>query len=166
MAVEAKQFAGQDRKFFTLEKFGSLNTKNQRPSIQDNEFSWIENMMPIGDGNLRTMWSNGPAIYTAPGGLTIIYMYFYNIGSTTYCAVFLNDGTAVQVNTQTLGHHYHHIGGRHVLSRLGGSSTIPRPPPRNTGSRGLSSSPPPRPMAITHGTVRRCMRLVPPRHHG
>ena len=95
-------FAGNDRKFFTLEQFGSLNTKNQRPSIKDNEFSWIENMMPIGDGNLRTMWSNGPAIYTAPGGLTIIYMYFYNIGSTTYCAVFLNDGTAVQFNTQTL----------------------------------------------------------------
>lgn len=95
-------FAGGDRKFFTLDKFATLNTKAARPSIGDQEFSWIENMMPIGDGNLRAMPSNGSAIYTAPGGLTIIYAYFYNIGSTNYGAFFLNDGTAVQVNTSTL----------------------------------------------------------------
>ena len=95
-------FAGGDRKFFTLEKFGTLNTKNARPSIGDQEFSWVENMMPIGDGNLRAMPSNGSSIYTAAGGQTVIYMYFYNIGSTNYAAIFLSDGTAYQVNTATL----------------------------------------------------------------
>jgi hypothetical protein len=101
MAPSTPPFAGGDRKFFTLEKFATLNTKNARPSIGDQEFSWIENMMPIGDGNLRAMPSNGSSIFTAPGGLTIIYMYFYNIGSTTYAAIFLNDGTATQVNLVT-----------------------------------------------------------------
>src|SRR5215831_3220286 len=101
MAVDAKQFAGADKKFFTLQQFGTLNTKATRPSIGDQEFSWIENMMPIGDGNLRAMYSDGPSIYTAGAGLTIIYYYFFNIGSSTYAAVFLSDGTAVQVNTST-----------------------------------------------------------------
>ncbi len=94
-------FAGGDKKFFTLQKFATLNTKAQRPAIGDQEFSWIENMMPIGDGNLRTLWSNGAFLYTAPGGLTIIYLYYFNIGTVTNVAVFLSDGTAVQVNTKT-----------------------------------------------------------------
>lgn len=94
-------FAGGQRKFFTLQNFATLNTKAQRTSIGDQEFSWIENMMPIGDGNMRAMPSNGTAIYTATGSLTIIYMYFYNIGADQYAAVFLSDGTADQVNILT-----------------------------------------------------------------
>ena len=101
MAVAEKQFAGEDRKFFTLQQFGTLNTKAKRTSIGDQEFSWIETMLPIGDGNLRAMPSNGASIYTAPGSTTIIYMYFYNIGTNQYAAVFLDDGTAQQVNILT-----------------------------------------------------------------
>ena len=95
-------FAGGDRKFFTLQQFASLNTKATRPSIGDQEFSWIENMIPIGDGNMRALWSNGDAIYTVPDTLTIVYMYFFNIGATEYAAIFLSDGTAQQVNISTL----------------------------------------------------------------
>lgn len=95
-------FAGGEPKFFTIDKFASLNTKSLRPSIGDQEFYWIENMFPIGDGNLRAMPSNGSSIYTAGAGLSIIYMYFFNLGSTQYVAVFLNDGTAYQVNISTL----------------------------------------------------------------
>jgi hypothetical protein len=94
-------FAGGESKFFTLQQFGSLNTKANRPAIGDQEFSWIENMMPIGDGNLRAMPSNGASIYTAGDALTIIYMYFFNIGANEYAAVFLSDGTADQVNINT-----------------------------------------------------------------
>ena len=96
-------FAGGDGKFFTLQQFATLNTKAGRPSIGDQEFSWIENMMPIGDGNLRTLYSNGQTIFTATAGLQIIYYYYYNINATTYVAVFLSDGTAIQVNTNTFG---------------------------------------------------------------
>lgn len=95
-------FAGDDKKFFTLEKFGTLNTKANRPAIGDSEFAWIENMIPVGDGNLRTLPSNGASIYTAVGK-TIIYMYFFNIGLTNYVAIFFDDGTAVQVNIATQG---------------------------------------------------------------
>lgn len=94
-------FAGDDKKFFTLQQFGTLNTKSKREAIGEQEFAWVENMMPVGDGNLQAMYSNGSSIYTAPAATTIIYTYFYNIGATTYAAVFLDDGTATQINTST-----------------------------------------------------------------
>lgn len=84
-----------------LEKYGGLNTKASRNAIQDNEFAWLENMMPIGDGNLRATATNGSTLYTAAGSTTIVYYFFYNIGSTNYVAVFQSDGSAVQVNTVT-----------------------------------------------------------------
>lgn len=96
-------FAGDDKQFFALQQFGSLNTKAKRTAIADNEFSWLENMMPVGDGNLQAMYSNGSSIFTAPGGKTIIYMYFYNIGNVNYVAAFFDDGTATQINTSTMG---------------------------------------------------------------
>lgn len=86
---------------FVLTDFQGINTRSERPAIDDNEFYWIENYLPVGKGNLRSLWSNGASIYTAPAGLTIIYKYFYNIGAAAQCAVFLSDGTAVQVNTST-----------------------------------------------------------------
>lgn len=89
--------SGDQAQFFTLEKFGSINTKAQRPAIDDQEFSWIENYMPIGDGNLRSLYSNGATLYTAPGGKSIICHFPFNIGNTQYICVFLNDGTAQQV---------------------------------------------------------------------
>lgn len=42
---------------YLIEKFGSLNTKATRPGIGDEEFSWIENFMPIGDSNMRTLYA-------------------------------------------------------------------------------------------------------------
>jgi len=94
-------FAGQQGKFFGIEKFGSMNTKAARQSIDDQEFSWNENMMPIGDGNLRSVPSNGASIYTTTAGTTVIYQYFFNIGAVSYVAIFQSDGTAYQVNTST-----------------------------------------------------------------
>jgi hypothetical protein len=96
-------FAGVQGDFFALQQFGGINTKASRNAIDDNEFGWLENMMPIGDGNLRAVGTNGSTLYTAAAGKTIIQLFFYNIGSTTYVAVFLSDGTAYQVNTSTAG---------------------------------------------------------------
>lgn len=91
---------------FIFDKFGTLNTRANRPMIKDEEFSWIENFMPLGDGNLRTLPGEGATLYTTTG--TIIFYCPYNIGSTSYVAVFLADGSAVQVkvsdgSTTTIG---------------------------------------------------------------
>ncbi len=88
-------------KLWNIMEFSGINTNASRPAIGDSEFSWLQNYMPIGPGNMRTLWSNGSVIYTAPGGLTIIYYYFFNLATVQQCAVFLSNGTAVQVNPIT-----------------------------------------------------------------
>lgn len=93
--------SGTEKKVFAISQYKGFNSKAQRPAIDDNEFYWLQNMMPIGAGNLRTLYSNGTSIYTAAGGLTIVSTEFYNIGANNYCAIFLSDGTADQVNTAT-----------------------------------------------------------------
>jgi hypothetical protein len=99
--VDYSRPGGDAAQLFVFEKFGTLNTKANRPMIKDEEFSWIENFMPLGDGNLRTLYAEGAAIYTAPTGRTIVYKYSYNLDSTSYIAAFLDNGTAVQINVAT-----------------------------------------------------------------
>jgi hypothetical protein len=82
---------------FSCFPFAGLNLSAARTSIKDQEFADIENFVKVGDGNLRTLWDAGSPIYTTSGGLSIINYFFFNIAKTQYVAVFLNDGTAVQV---------------------------------------------------------------------
>lgn len=84
---------------FSFEDFGSLNTKANRPSIDDKEFAWNENWLPIGAGNLRTLWAEGADLYTATR--TIIYDYPFNFGDNNYIANFYSDGTADMVVNNT-----------------------------------------------------------------
>ena len=88
-------------KTFSPFPFGGMNQQSSRIAIADQEFFYNENFIRIGDGNLRTVWDKGEALYTAPTGLKIVYPFFFNIGATNYVAVFLSDGTAVQVDTST-----------------------------------------------------------------
>lgn len=103
MQQEAKFFGlEQGYKQFAMYPFGGMNQMStSRLDGKDNEAWWQENLIKTGDGCLRTLWDKGTALYTASGGKTIIYYFFYNIGSANYVAIFLSDGTAVQVNTAT-----------------------------------------------------------------
>ena len=55
---------------FSLEGMEGLNTKAQRPAIKDQQWSWSQNFIPIGEANARVIWGVGGLNYTAPGGLT------------------------------------------------------------------------------------------------
>lgn len=81
--------------------FGGMNAAAGRNSMPDNQFFLIENFIKISDGKLRTVWGEGESVYTAPSGKTIINFFHYNIGSTQYAVVFLDDGTAYQVALST-----------------------------------------------------------------
>lgn len=81
---------------FQLEGMEGLNTKAQRPAIEDQQFSWAENFIPIGKANARVLYGVGPDLYTAPGVLTIVNQFFYNIGAVAYGIAFLSDGSAQQ----------------------------------------------------------------------
>lgn len=90
---------------YVFEKFTTLNTKANRPSIKPEEFPYCDGFFPIGDANLRTLYAEGDTLLVAQ---TQIYVYPYNIGSTSYIAVFFEDGSAKQVTigsgaTTTIG---------------------------------------------------------------
>lgn len=89
-------------KLFSPFPFGTMNQVDSRIGMADQELFWIENFIKDGNGQFRTLYDTGTAIYTAPTGKTIVSFFFFNIGSTQYVIVFLSDGTAVQVNVATL----------------------------------------------------------------
>lgn len=86
---------------FQLEEMKGLNTKAQRPAIDDQEFNWIENFYPIGAANSRTLWGVGATKFTASGILTVVNHAFYNIGATAFGIAFLSDGSAIQFDRNT-----------------------------------------------------------------
>lgn len=93
--------------------FGGMNQEADRTAIGDQEFFFRENYLRIGDGNLRTLWDEGEAIYNPvtdsgyPVGTTILNFFFFSIGNgievlestvvpdNQFCIVFISDGSAV-----------------------------------------------------------------------
>lgn len=84
--------------------FGGTNQQDAPHAMPDEDFFWLENIIRYGRGKLRSVPGQSTTpLYTATAGLTIVYAFFYEIGATSYCAIFLSNGTAVQVNVNTLG---------------------------------------------------------------
>lgn len=78
--------------------FGSLNQKDSRFAIADNEFWWLENWIKVGNGLLRPVGDVGPSLYNATAqGKVILSFFWYIINLVEYVVVFHTDGTAVQV---------------------------------------------------------------------
>lgn len=86
--------------FYSPFPFGTVNLSDSRSAIDDNELFYLENFIRIGKGKLRTLWDRGAPLYTVPGSTsaTIVSFFWFAIGLNTYCAIFLSDGTAVQVD--------------------------------------------------------------------
>jgi hypothetical protein len=100
---ENQRFFGLSSTFktYTPYPFGSIDQVSSRQGMEDKDFYWIENYLRTGNGNLRALWDQGTALFTAPAGKTIVYFFFYYISNNNFAAVFLSDGTAIQINTST-----------------------------------------------------------------
>jgi len=87
-----------DNKFdHQLIEFGGVNTQAARQAIEDDEFSWLENMQPIGYGHLTSV----PAAVNLGvtfSGATAYWMRGANIANVEYMMVFCTNGAAYQVN--------------------------------------------------------------------
>jgi len=86
----------QQKQYHVSKSFKALNTKANRTAIDENEFSWIENVQPIGFGNLKVIpqsanvgvtWSN-----------TVTEMTNVNINNTDYILAFQANGGAEAYN--------------------------------------------------------------------
>lgn len=84
-------------KTYSPAPFEGMNVQSSAIWLKDTEFTWLENFARLGDGNFRTLWDVGPAIYTG----SIEYYAFYTIGTNYYCAIVHSDGSATQLNTTT-----------------------------------------------------------------
>jgi hypothetical protein len=51
----------QKKSYAVVKDFKGINTKNNRTVIDDGEFGWLENAMPIGFGNLKIINGKGSA---------------------------------------------------------------------------------------------------------
>ena len=89
-------------KVYTPFPFKGINAQDAPHAIEDQEFTWVENFVRLGNGRLRALGDKGPSFYTAPTGTTIVYFRFYTLATTQYCAIFLSDGSAIQLNMATL----------------------------------------------------------------
>ena len=90
----------QKKDYKVAKDFDGVNTKANRTSIKETEFSWLENAMPIGHGNLRIV----PAPTTVSAvtfGSTVSYSAYANIGANNYYLAFQSDGRCEAINVAT-----------------------------------------------------------------
>ena len=90
----------QKKDYHVTKDFDGVNTKANRTSIKETEFAWLENAMPIGHGNLKSV----PAPTTVSGvtfGSTVYYAQYGDIGTTNYYIAFQTDGRCEAINVAT-----------------------------------------------------------------
>ena len=113
----AQQKTGEGKKHdHTLRDFGGVNTQAARQAIEDNEFAWLENIQPIGHGNLKSVpYSTDTGVALAA---TCNWMKAANLNNIDYMMMFCSDGSAYQVNL-TSGYAITTIGAASTFSTSG-----------------------------------------------
>lgn len=94
----------QKKNYSVIKAFKSINTKANRTAIGEDEFAWIENIHPIGYGNLKvvpyaanvTVTSGGPNWANTVDSFTSI-----NLNNVDYLLAFKEDGSAQYYNITT-----------------------------------------------------------------
>lgn len=101
--------AEQKKSYAVIKNFKGLNTKANRTAIDEAEFSWLENAMPIGFGNLKIIKAQTRVTTGAGANIsanaTVTSLENCNINSTDYVLAFQDNGQGqyVNINTSTLG---------------------------------------------------------------
>lgn len=90
----------QKKDYHVTKDFVGVNTKANRTAIKEEEFSWLENVMPIGHGNLRAV--PAPTIVSAVTfSQPVVFAFYGNITTTNYYIAFESDGSCEAVNLAT-----------------------------------------------------------------
>ena len=88
-----------DHDFF-VKDFHGVNTQASRTAIAENEFAWLENVMPVGYANLKAVPYQGAAVATIPA-VSINYWRYVNISNVDYLLCFTAGGSGHAVNLST-----------------------------------------------------------------
>jgi hypothetical protein len=93
--------AEQKKSYQVVKQFKGLNTKANRTSIGEDEFSWIENAQPVGYANLKIIptYSNVTIANAAVTfSNTVTNLASVNLGVKDYVVAFQADGSAQYYN--------------------------------------------------------------------
>ncbi len=107
--------------FPPIREFGGVNTRDARTAIKDTEFAWLENVMPIGHGNLAVVPGKGAIEASIPApATTITYARYYTRSGTAkdgdFVFIFTADGRLFEFSTATS-----------VLTRFDGGTVFTAP---------------------------------------
>ena len=95
----------QKKNYQVVKAFKGLNTRPNRTALDNEEFAWLENVQPIGFGNLKTVGTSstvqvsGSALAWAN---TVSSIYSCNIKNIDYIVAFEADGRAEYLKMDTL----------------------------------------------------------------
>lgn len=101
--------AEQKKSYAVYKNFKGLNTKSNRTAIEDEEFAWIENAMPIGFGNIKIVPAqvvvNDGGGNAISFGNTVTTLVNTNLELFDYLLAFQQDGRGqyVIIDTGTVG---------------------------------------------------------------
>lgn len=87
----------QRKQYAVVKDFKGVNTKNNRTVIDNGEFGWLENAMPIGFGNIKIIAGN-EVVPNVTWAQEVTYMQSVNINNNEYMLAFQDDGSAQYVN--------------------------------------------------------------------
>ena len=84
--------AEQKKSYQVVKSFKGVNTQANRTAIDSDQFAWLENVQPIGFGNLKTLGAQSANLFTWSG--TPSACYSCNIKNVDYIIAFFTNGGA------------------------------------------------------------------------
>lgn len=89
---------GEEQKLYKIARdFEGVNAQSQRTAIGDNEFSYMENLQPIGYANLKTVPNVSSSLINY-GTDSIYWMQSANINNIEYIILFATNGKVFAYN--------------------------------------------------------------------
>ena len=88
--------AEQRKSYAVIKDFKGVNTKNNRTVIGDGEFGWLENVQPVGFGNLRTI-EGASQLDNVTFANNVASLHSVNINNTEYVLALQENGGAQYV---------------------------------------------------------------------
>lgn len=83
----------------TFSDFKGVNTQAARQNIGDNEFAWLENLFPLGHGNLLSIPGPSGVLGSIPTG-TISFFQSFNLNDTPIIIAFSTLGGGYNINLE------------------------------------------------------------------
>jgi hypothetical protein len=99
----AQKSPEQRKSYHVTKAFKGMNTRANRTAIDADEFAWLENIQPIGFGNLKVVpYSSNVAVTWSN---TVASIYSVNINNSDYICAFQQNGGAqyYKIDTATFG---------------------------------------------------------------